>query len=73
MPNIKINDVAYDLDTLPDEAKAQVQNISFVDQELSRLQAQTAILQTARISYVSALLQVLPAAIGAGETQITLN
>lgn len=72
MPNIKINDIDYDLNMLSEKAQTQVRNIRFVDQELSRLRAQSAVLQTARMSYASALLQALPASINAGET-ITLN
>ena len=72
MPNIRINDIDYDLDTLSEDAKAQLQSIRFVDQELGRLNAQSAVLQTARRSYVSALQQALPSAINADES-IKLN
>ena len=71
MPNVKINDMDFDLETLSDEAKAQIQNIRFVDQELGRLKAQIAVLQTARLTYASALQQALPAIRSAGEP--TLN
>jgi hypothetical protein len=50
MTIIKIDDKDYDSETLSDEAKAQLQSLNFVDQELARLQAQVAILQTARIA-----------------------
>ena len=50
MTIIKIDDKDYDTDSLSDEAKAQLQSLNFVDQELARLQAQVAILQTARIA-----------------------
>ncbi len=59
MPIIKIDDKDYDTDTLSDEAKAQLQSLQFVDQELAKLQAQAAVLQTARIAYAKALNDAL--------------
>ena len=61
MPIIKIDEKDYDLDTLSDEAKAQLTSIQFVDAELQRLNAQTAVLQTARIAYAKALNEALAA------------
>jgi hypothetical protein len=49
MANIKIDNVDYDTDKLSDDAKAQLVSIQYVDQELARLQAQTAALQTIHI------------------------
>jgi Family of unknown function (DUF6447) len=60
MPAIKIDDKEYEYDTLPQEAKSQLQMLQFVDAELARLQAQSAALQTARISYAKALGEALP-------------
>lgn len=60
MPIIRIDDKDYELDTLPDTAKAQLQSLQFVDAELQRLQAQTAVLQTARVAYFKALQAALP-------------
>ena len=60
MPTIKIDDNDYDLDTLSEEAKAQLASLQFVDTELQRLNAQAAILQTARIAYSNALKELLP-------------
>jgi hypothetical protein len=60
MPTIKIDNKEYDLDTLSDECKAQLASIQFVDQELARLQAQTAVLQTAKAAYFQALQKTLP-------------
>ncbi len=54
MPTIKIDNIDYDLDTLSDEAKAQLASIQFVDQELARLQA------TARLAYSKALQAAIP-------------
>ncbi len=61
MAKITINNVDYDTDKLSDNAKAQLVNIQYVDQELARLQAQTAALQTARMAYANALIEALPA------------
>ena len=49
MTTIKIDNIDYDTDKLSDEAKAQLASIQFCDQELARLQAQSALLQTAPI------------------------
>ena len=60
MPKITVDNKEYDLDTLSPEAKAQVASMQFVDAELARLAAQTAVLQTARIAYGNALQAALP-------------
>ena len=62
MPTIRIDDVDYELDSLTSEARAQLQSIQFVDQELARLQAQMAAMQTAKNTYVIALKAALSAA-----------
>ena len=60
MATIKFNDKEYEIETLSDEAKLQLQSIQFIDQELIRLQAQAAVMQTARIAYSNALQAALP-------------
>ena len=67
MPNIKIDNVDYDTTNLSDDAKAQLVSLQFCDQELARLQAQTAALQTARMAYAKALQAALPT-LGATDT-----
>ena len=67
MPTIKIDDKEYDLDTLSQEAKAQLASNQFVEQELARLQMQAAALQTARNAYLQGLKAALPA-FGGGDT-----
>lgn len=59
MTTIKIDDKDYELEDLSDEAKNQLQSIRFVDQELMRLQAKAAALQTARNAYGRALTLAL--------------
>ena len=61
MPSIKIDNIEYDTDKLSDEAKAQLVSLQFCDQELQRLQAQAAAIQTARLAYAKALQSALPA------------
>ena len=61
MQTIKIDNQEYDVDTLSEEAKAQLVSLQFCDQELARLQAQAAAYQTARIAYAKALQSALPA------------
>ena len=51
MSTINIDDKDYDLDTLSDEAKAQLTSLQFVDAELQRHNGKAAIIQTARIAY----------------------
>ena len=57
---ITIDNQSYDLDTLSDDARAQLASLQFVDAELVRLQAQIAVLQTARMAYSKALQAALP-------------
>ncbi|MFD0666763.1 DUF6447 family protein [Ramlibacter sp. MAHUQ-53] len=61
MPTLNFDGKKYDLSDLSDEAKAQLVSIQFVDQELVRLQAKIAALQTARMAYSKALQDALPA------------
>ncbi|WP_396190274.1 hypothetical protein [Flavobacterium sp.] len=61
MATFTIDGKDYDLDTLSEEAKAQIVSIQFVDAELARLQAQAAALQTARIAYSNELQKHLNA------------
>lgn len=61
MPVIKIDNKDYELDTLSEETKAQLASLQFVDAELQRLNAQAAVLQTARMAYAKALNEALSA------------
>jgi hypothetical protein len=67
MTTIKIDNIDYDTDKLSDEAKAQLMSLQFCDQELQRLQAQAAAIQTARMAYSKALQAALPS-VPAGDT-----
>ena len=57
---ITINEKGYVLDDLSDAAKAQLVNLQVTDQEISRLQQQQNIAQTARNAYAQALNAELP-------------
>ena len=56
---ITINGTSYASDKLSDAAKQQAINIQAVDAELARLHQQSAIAQTARNTYVAALLDAV--------------
>ena len=60
MAKVTIDNKEYDTEQLSGEAIAQLNSLNFVDQELARLQAQAAALQTARIAYANALNAALP-------------
>jgi predicted TPR repeat methyltransferase len=72
MATLNINNKEYELDTLSDECKAQLASIQFVDQELARLQAQAAALQTAKNAYLQALKSSL-LVFGDGDTNLARN
>ena len=61
MPIIKIDEKDYELDNLSEDAKGQLLSLQFVDGELQRLNAQSAVLQTARVAYAKALNEALAA------------
>ena len=73
MPTIKIDNVDYDTDTLSNEAKGQLISMQFCDQELQRLQAQAAAIQTARIAYAKALQAALPIPLEQAQMSDTLQ
>ena len=58
MLNIKLDDKAYDITTVSDEAKAQLGDLQFVDATLQ--QDQTAASQDASVANDNALKAVLP-------------
>lgn len=60
MPNIKIDDKEYDLDSLSPEVKAQLEMLVATDNKIRELQRDLAIAQTARVAYSRALNDALP-------------
>jgi hypothetical protein len=67
MSVIKIDGKDYEMDLLSTKAKEQLISLQFVDAELQRLAAQTAVLQTARMAYSEALKKNLPEAVDMSE------
>ena len=57
---VNINDVAYKMSDLSDNAKHQLVNLRITDQEITRLNHKLAIAQTARAAYAKALADELP-------------
>jgi tetratricopeptide (TPR) repeat protein len=72
MAALNIDNKEYDLDSLSDECKSQLASIQFVDQELARLQAKAAALQTAKAAYLQALQKSL-SVIGLSDTNLPRN
>lgn len=52
---IKIDGVEYSLSSLSTEAKVQITNLRFVENEIIQLQAKLAIANTAKLAYQAAL------------------
>lgn len=52
---VTIDDKDYDWNDLSSNAKAQLENIKFVDEMLQQLQNEWAVADTARIGYTNAL------------------
>jgi len=59
MTKITIDNKDYEIESLSEDARAQLASLQYVDAELVRLQAQLAALQTARNAYASALSGLL--------------
>ena len=57
---ISIDGKDFAIDSLSDNAKAQLVSVQAVDRRIENLQEELAILQTARIAYGNALKQELP-------------
>lgn len=62
MPKLIIDNREYDTEQLSEAANAQVANIQIVDQKITQLQQELAIMQTARNAYMQALQAELPPA-----------
>mgnify|MGYP000164339216 FL=1 len=59
-PKVNIDGVEYLLSDLSDDAKAQIKSLQFVEAEIGRLNALTAVAGTARMAYQNALKDLLP-------------
>lgn len=60
MPKFKFDDVEYDTDNLSNEAKGHLESLIFSEQQLRRLNMESALTQTARNGYLMALRNSLP-------------
>lgn len=60
MQIITIDGIEYDADMLSENAKSQLISMQITDQKIANLQAELAILQTARSAYARELLAQLP-------------
>ena len=54
MPKITVDDIEYNTEDLTDNGKAQLASLQFLETQLSKLQAEIAVYQTAKNAYVSA-------------------
>lgn len=60
MATINIDGIEYNLEELSDGARAQLASMQLADQKIAQLQADLAMLQTARNAYAQALAAELP-------------
>mgnify|MGYP007047494613 CR=1 FL=1 len=60
MAKVKIDGKEYDTDTLPEEARDNLNNLNLCEQRLTQLKRDAAITQTARNAYAAALKAALP-------------
>lgn len=60
MPTIKIDDREFDLDSLPEAAKQNLNMLQLIEAELQRLQVRVAIANTAKNAHLQALKSHLP-------------
>jgi len=57
---LKFNDVEYKIDDLTDAAKGQLQGLQVAESKIKELNAELALIQTARNAYAQALQAALP-------------
>lgn len=57
---VTIDGTEYLLSALSDEAKAQITNLKFVENEIMQLKAKLAIASTAKLAYQAALKNAIP-------------
>jgi len=59
-PKVTIDEKDYLIEDLSDDAKNQLNSMNVVDQKITNLQQEVAIMQTARNAYARALTAALP-------------
>jgi hypothetical protein len=55
MPKITVDGIEYNTEDLSDNGKAQLASLQFLEVQMSKLQNEIAIFQTAKNAYISAL------------------
>lgn len=73
MPKITIDGKDYDVEEISDNVKAQLMSLQFVDDELKRLSAQIAVLQTARHAYGRAVKLELENKPNEGDEEVAIE
>ena len=59
MPKIKVDDVEYNTEDLTDNGKAQLASLQFLEVQMTKIQNEISVYQTARNAYVAALKEEL--------------
>ena len=70
MANINIDDKVYDVDTLPQEVKAQLAALQQCDQKINSWNMDIAIAQTARAAYAAELNLLLKQVAAVGDEKV---
>ena len=60
MKTVEVDGKTYEMDSLSDEARAQVNNVAFCDNKMAELNGEIAMIKTARAAYMANLLKALP-------------
>ena len=55
MPKITVDGIEYNTEDLSDNGKAQLASLQFLEVQMSKLQTEIAVFQTAKNAYISAL------------------
>jgi len=55
MPKITVDGIEYNTEDLSDNGKAQLASLQFLEVQMSKLQNEIAVFQTAKNAYISAL------------------
>ena len=59
MPKFTLDEIEYNTEVLSDNGKAQLASLQFLEVQMQKLQAEIAVYQTAKNSYLTALKEEL--------------
>tara|TARA_B110000003_G_C16224384_1_gene368665 strand:- start:25 stop:210 length:186 start_codon:yes stop_codon:yes gene_type:complete len=59
MPKFTLDEIEYNTEDLSDNGKAQLASLQFLEVQMQKLQAEIAVYQTAKNSYLAALKEEL--------------